>query len=77
MRWLKTACRAALWDEVKDRLSESAHGMSEGQQQRLCIARARRQAKILLMDEPCRLDHRHRQGRGLIHELKKEYTMSS
>jgi phosphate transport system ATP-binding protein len=69
---------AALWDEVKDRLDESALGMSGGQQQRLCIARAIAvEPEIILMDEPCSaLDPiATAQIEELIDELKKEYTI--
>ncbi len=69
---------AALWDEVKDRLKESAFGLSGGQMQRLCIARAiANRPEILLMDEPCSALDPIATGKieDLIHELKKEYTI--
>ncbi len=69
---------AALWDEVKDRLHESALGMSGGQQQRLCIARAvAASPDVLLMDEPCSaLDPiATAKIEDLIQELKGEYTI--
>ena len=69
---------AALWDEVKDRLHDSALALSGGQQQRLCIARALAiQPEILLMDEPASaLDPIATQRiEELIYELKKDYTI--
>ena len=69
---------AALWDEVEDRLHESALGMSGGQQQRLCIARAiAAEPEVLLMDEPCSaLDPiATNKIEDLIEELKGEYSI--
>ena len=69
---------AALWDEVKDRLHDSALGLSGGQMQRLCIARAiANRPEILLMDEPCSaLDPiATMKIEELIHALKREFTI--
>lgn len=69
---------AALWDEVKDRLSTSAFGLSGGQQQRLCIARALAvQPEVILMDEPASaLDPIATQKiEELVVELKRNYTI--
>jgi phosphate transport system ATP-binding protein len=69
---------AALWDEVKDRLSHSALGLSGGQQQRLCIARAIAvRPEVLLMDEPCSALDPIATGKieELILDLKKDYTV--
>ncbi|MDR2982440.1 MAG: phosphate ABC transporter ATP-binding protein PstB [Puniceicoccales bacterium] len=70
--------KAALWDEVKDRLHGSALGLSGGQQQRLCIARAiANQPEVLLMDEPCSALDPIATGKieELMHELKKDYSI--
>jgi phosphate transport system ATP-binding protein len=71
--------RAALWDEVKDKLSNSGLSLSGGQQQRLCIARAiATDPEVLLMDEPCSaLDPiATRKIEELMLELKKRYTIA-
>ena len=74
----ETLHRAALWEEVKDKLNESAYALSGGQQQRLCIARAiATSPDVLLMDEPAsaldpiatlRIEE-------LMYELKKDYSI--
>ena len=69
---------AALWEEAKDRLSDSALGLSGGQMQRLCIARAiANRPEILLMDEPCSaLDPiATAKVEDLMHDLKKDFTI--
>ena len=70
--------KAALWEEVKDRLDEIGTGLSGGQQQRLCIARAISVSpEVILMDEPCSaLDPiATAQIEELIDDLKKEHTI--
>ena len=74
----RSLSKAALWDEVKDRLRESAMSLSGGQQQRLCIARCIAVAPdVILMDEPCSALDPIATGRieDLMAELKDDYTI--
>ncbi len=74
----KSLRAAALWDEVKDRLNQSALGLSGGQMQRLCIARAiANEPEIILMDEPCSaLDPiATSKIEETIFDLKRDYTI--
>jgi phosphate transport system ATP-binding protein len=74
----KSLRSAALWDEVKDRLHDSALGMSGGQQQRLCIARTIAvEPEVVLMDEPCSALDPIATARveQLMRELKREFTI--
>ena len=74
----KALRRAALWDEVKDRLDSNAFGMSGGQQQRLCIARCLAvDPDVILMDEPCSALDPISTGKieDLMLELKQDYSI--
>ncbi len=74
----RSLTKAALWDEVKDRLKDSAMSLSGGQQQRLCIARCIAVSPdVILMDEPCSALDPIATGRieDLMQEIKSEYTI--
>jgi phosphate transport system ATP-binding protein len=74
----KALTKAALWDEVKDKLQRSGFDLSGGQQQRLCIARAIAvEPDVILMDEPCSALDPIATARieDLMDELKKDYTI--
>jgi phosphate transport system ATP-binding protein len=74
----RTLRGAALWDEVKDKLRQSAFSLSGGQQQRLCIARVMAvQPEVILMDEPCSALDPNATYRieELMLELKRDYTV--
>ena len=77
IEWALT--KAALWNEVKDKLDQSGYGLSGGQQQRLCIARAIAvKPEVLLMDEPCSaLDPISTMKiEELVTELKRDYSVA-